>query len=384
MTFTIEPIVPSPEQSGVDFGCMIHDLDLAKITDEEFKKLEEAVYTYQVVVVRGQSHVTPEVQFSLVQRFEPQVDTYGHGAQHRASESIIARDLSPFPTVPQVQLLGHGTVKNYHGIEERKLTHPSHRSFHHTTLTPEQEAEGKTRFYRWHMDAALYKLNPPRITTLFGFKNPEPRRQTLLYDDGSNQTLDVQLGTTAFISGQRAFELLPPDLKDLAFRTKVKYAAHPYLWMSKAKSRSTGLGIVTEGKEMKPEELPPVEEQAIKIYPMLWKNPVTNKIHLQVHPSAIEDLIIDGKPLGDLEKARELVYKMQRPAINPENVYAHDWEDGDFVIFHNRGVLHSVVGSLKDTDTRIFHQSHLACPADPVPVTEEDFAPYRVAATASA
>lgn len=32
MTFTIEPIVPTPAQSGVDFGAMIHDLDLEKLT----------------------------------------------------------------------------------------------------------------------------------------------------------------------------------------------------------------------------------------------------------------------------------------------------------------------------------------------------------------
>lgn len=35
MTFTIEPIVPKPEQSGVDFGAMIHDLDLDKLTGKK-------------------------------------------------------------------------------------------------------------------------------------------------------------------------------------------------------------------------------------------------------------------------------------------------------------------------------------------------------------
>ena len=184
---------------------------------------------------------------------------------------------------------------------------------------------------------------------------------------------------SSVISGQHAFEILPPDLKELAFRTKVKYAPHPYLWMSKARSRSTGLGMVSEGKELSEEELPPIEEDAIKIYPMLWKNRVTNKIHLQVHPAAVQDLIIDGKPMGDLEKVRELLYKFQRPSINPENVYAHEWKDGDLVIFHNRGVLHSVVGSLKDTDVRIFQQCNMASAEPPIPVTEEDFAPYRVA-----
>lgn len=109
------------------------------------------------------------------------------------------------------------------------------------------------------------------------------------YDDGSGHTLDVQLGTTAckqkrilllqemvlmrvvnaVISGQKAFELLPPDLKDLAFRTKVKYAPHPYLWISKARAHSTGLGMVSEGLELKPEELPDIDEDAIKVYPMV-------------------------------------------------------------------------------------------------------------------
>lgn len=82
--------------------------------------------------------------------------------------------------------------------------------------------------------------------------------------------------------------------------------------------------------------------------------------------------------MGDLEKVRELLYKIQRPAINPENVYAHEWKDGDFVIFHNRGVLHSVVGSLKDTDVRIFHQCNMASAEDPISVTAEDFAPYAI------
>lgn len=205
MTFTIEPIVPKPEQSGVDFGAMIHDLDLDKLTgkkhyrsvrhdkdnqhfytmiDEDFKKLEEAVYTYQVVVVRNQSHVSPKTQYEITKRFEPEVDTYGHGGQHRAEQSVIARDLSPFPDVPQVQLLGHGTVRNYQGIEERKLTHPHHKVFHRDVLSQEDQDAGKTRFYRWHMDAALYKLNPPKVTSLFGFKNPV----SIMHDDAFSAT----------------------------------------------------------------------------------------------------------------------------------------------------------------------------------------------------
>ncbi|KAI9487157.1 MAG: hypothetical protein EXX96DRAFT_614952 [Benjaminiella poitrasii] len=378
MTFTLEPIQPSPKQSGVDFGAIINDLDLEKISPEDFEKLFEAVYTYQVIVVRNQGHIHPKTQYELTKRFDPQnIDIYGHGSMHNASESVISRDISPLPEVPQVQLLGHSIVKNHFGIEEKKLTHPSHTVFHKDCLTKEEMEAGQTRFYRWHMDAALYKLNPPKVTTLFAIKNPEPRREIVRYDDSTGDQLDVQLGTTAFISGQRAFEILPQELKELAFKTKVKYAAHPYLWMSKAKARSTGLGMVSEGKELTKDQLPEINEEHIKIYPMLWKNPVTGKIHLQVHPAAVEDLIIDGKPVGNLNEVRELLYKIQRPAISPENVFAHEWQDGDFVIFHNRGLLHSVVGSLKDTDERVFHQCNIASADDPIPVTEADFAPYR-------
>ncbi|KAK4515517.1 uncharacterized protein ATC70_010467 [Mucor velutinosus] len=377
MTFTLQPVVPNAKQTGVDFGAIVDDLDLETISPEDFDKLFEAVYTYQVVVVRNSGHVTPKTQYELTKRFDPQnIDLYGHGSMYRSSESVISRDISPLPDVPQVQLLGHGVVKNHYGIDERKLTHPSHTVFHKDCLTKEQMDKGNTRFYRWHMDAALYKLNPPKVTTLFGIKNPEPRREIVRYDDGTDDQLEVQLGTTAFVSGQRAFEILPQELKELAFKTQVKYAAHPYLWMSKAKARSTGLGMVSEGKELSKEELPEIEPEHIKIYPMLWKNPVTGKIHLQVHPAAVEDLIIDGKPVGDLEKVREILYKIQRPSISPENVYAHEWRDGDFVIFHNRGLLHSVVGSLRDTDTRIFHQCNIASADAPLPATEADFAPY--------
>jgi alpha-ketoglutarate-dependent taurine dioxygenase len=84
--------------------------------------------------------------------------------------------------------------------------------------------------------------------------------------------------------------------------------------------------------------------------------------------------------MGDLKKVRDLLYEMQRPAISPENVFAHEWQDGDMVIFHNRGVLHSVVGSLKDTDSRVFHQCNISSADEPIPVTEQDFAPYTVKA----
>ncbi|KAI1656303.1 hypothetical protein F4813DRAFT_131057 [Daldinia decipiens] len=58
-------------------------------------------------------------------------------------------------------------------------------------------------------------------------------------------------------------------------------------------------------------------------------------------------LVANGIVINDLSEVREIIYRLQRPAIapKPKLVYAHDWEERDFVLFH-RGLLHSVVARL--------------------------------------
>ncbi|KAJ3861426.1 hypothetical protein EV359DRAFT_66491 [Lentinula novae-zelandiae] len=112
------------------------------------------------------------------------------------------------------------------------------------------------RFYRWHIDAALYDLSPPRVTTLYAICR---------YDDGTGDELEVPLATTAFVSGQTRFQLLPSELKSVAVRADVKYAPHPYVWMAPAHAKSTGLGIESKGLETPLEQLPSWVEDKIKI-----------------------------------------------------------------------------------------------------------------------
>lgn len=131
----------------------------------------------------------------------------------------------------------------------------------------------------------------------------------------------------------------------------------------------------------------------------LWKNLGTGELHLQVHPSAVKEVIIeplqkksvageagelypDGAHLTNLKEVRDFVYSLQRPGIGPEYVYCHDWssvddeEKGDMVLFHNSGVLHSVVGAFTPDEVRIFHQCNLASSADPIGPSPEDVARY--------
>jgi xanthine dioxygenase len=251
------------------------------------------------------------------------------------------------------------------------LKHPSHQTFHQATLTAEQESRDFTRFYRWHIDAALYKLMPPKVTTLLALEVPENRSQTVLYDDGSGDTLEVPLGATAFVSGSRAFDDLTPAQQDFALRTSVRYAPHPYVWIKEARANSTGLGLVSEGKELSRSQLPPYLDEDILTLPLVWVNPLTGARALQAHPCCVEQLVTDGIPLTDLSECRRIVHDLMRPGIAPHKVYAHAWRPGDLVIFNNRGVWHTVVGALRPTDHRVYHQCNLASSEPPLGPTAQ-------------
>jgi alpha-ketoglutarate-dependent taurine dioxygenase len=86
-----------------------------------------------------------------------------------------------------------------------------------------------TRFYRWHIDAALYGLHPPKVTSLLAVRVPKGRTQTLRYDDGSGEEMEVPLGTTAFVSGELMYERLSPQEKEFVCGSRVEYAPHPYV-----------------------------------------------------------------------------------------------------------------------------------------------------------
>ena len=171
--------------------------------------------------------------------------------------------------MPQVQLIGNGTVYNHEGIESVTLKPTSHTTFHKTVVSPADEAAGVTRFYRWHMDAALYELDPPRVTTLYAIRVPQAPLQTCRYDDDTGDVLPVPLGATAFVSGKIMLDILPQELQSVAVRSRVRYAPHPYIWMAPVAAHSTGLAIKSKGKERSSNELPPWTEDKIKVYPVV-------------------------------------------------------------------------------------------------------------------
>lgn len=117
--------------------------------------------------------------------------------------SALVNDLISLPSAPSVKLLGNGPVASHDGLVDVTLRHPMHSGFHRDILPPDDFEH--TRFYRWHLDAALYGKHPPRVTTLLCLTVPPTRMQMVRYDDGSGDTLVVPLATTAFVSSEYAF-----------------------------------------------------------------------------------------------------------------------------------------------------------------------------------
>lgn len=347
---------------------MVNTITKADVAaDGDFSLIYDALYKHQVVILKGQAGCSPKAQYELTHRFDPDAQGYGHGKTHDAKRSILHPDLKTVPHQPEVQIIGNGPISEYEGLRDIRLVHPHHRNFHKHPV-PVSDDLTCTRFYRWHIDAALYDLNPPKVTTLLAVSVPEGRRQTLRYDDGSGDEMDVPLGTTAFVSGYKMYDILSDEDKDFARTSRIEYAPHPYIWMSKAKSRSDGLGLYSDALELPEHELPSIDEAKVQILPMVWKNPVTEKLALQIHPSAVRKIHLkNGDVIDDLEAVRDIVHRLQRPGISPHLVYAHDWKEGDMVLFNNRGVLHSVVGAFTPEEVRLFRQCNMAASDPPLP-----------------
>ncbi|TCD67895.1 hypothetical protein EIP91_011829 [Steccherinum ochraceum] len=253
-----------------EFGREIRGVDVAKLSEEEFKDIEQLVYKHGALLFRD-CKMSPQQHYELTKRFEPSSESYGHGngVVDKSKQSLLNSLLKTLPDVPQVNLIGNGVLHDHEGIAEITLKHPSHKTFHKTHLTADDEEKGITRFYRWHMDAALYGLAPPKVTLLYGRKAPAAPHQTCRYDDGTGDELKIPLGATAFVSGKVMFDILPPELKSLAVRTRIRYAPHPFIWMSRAHAMPTGLGIETEGLEVPYSDLPEWEESKVQVLPMV-------------------------------------------------------------------------------------------------------------------
>lgn len=165
----------------------------------------------------------------------------------------------------------------------------------------------------WHTDQS-YRRPPPDLSLFFAV-TPSPKGQ----------------GQTLYANGIAAYDALPPDLK---MRADGLVGIH-------SKPRSGRSEQAVRAGET-PTPLRPHEQPQRQ--PVVRTHPVTGQRALYMCEAGQMDWV-DGPfvgmqpgPDGD---GAELLYALMSHYTQPEFTYAHDWDQGDLVIYDNRALIHA-------------------------------------------
>jgi alpha-ketoglutarate-dependent taurine dioxygenase len=191
--------------------------------------------------------------------------------------------------------------------------------------------------------------------------------------------------------------LLSEEEKQFALHTTVQYAPRAYEWIKNCKATDDGLSIARVGREKAESDLPPFEREKVHSFPvshpdrlkksrhsmlnetfqMVWRSLETGEPSLQIAGCCVQVLHTCDPATGevtttsDLAKVRNICRNLQRRAYSPSTVYAHRWKEGDLVIFHNRGVMHSITGQLSQhPQRRLLWQCNMASLTPVVPFSD--------------
>ncbi|KAH7321892.1 hypothetical protein BKA65DRAFT_556224 [Rhexocercosporidium sp. MPI-PUGE-AT-0058] len=370
-------------KSSVDFGATVHGIDLNNLTDADFDIIHAALHKHKLLVFKEQPEMLlPTKQYELTRRFDPEETTGGfaHGVDpfltsHNGVDIFGLPNRPAIPEQPQVHILGRGEVPENHyqfppgfkvkGIDHRYFHLPPH-------LTEKERESGKSRFYQWHFDASLYNIPPPRVGCLLAVRTPKGPDVKVEWGDGTGTEMSIAPGATAMVAGSQALKLLPLELKDIVYNSKIEYAPHCFEWMSTAHSTRLGHTIETEWLEKPLDKLQPWTQDKVCTYPMVWENPVTGEHSLQVHGQGAFKLFLksssDGEEtvISDLGEVRAFLHKLMRPTLEPSNIYAHRHEEQDVILWYNRALWHSITEFPESYGPRIMHQCNVAASDHPV------------------
>ncbi|WYZ35462.1 hypothetical protein EsH8_X_000109 [Colletotrichum jinshuiense] len=352
--------LPSNIRESSLIGAEVHLPQSMKILDtellsaEDVSALRKALFENQVVVIRNQRGIEPKTLPQLTKLFDPtatDIHSAGEKAVSDPRNILSAYKAGRIPRTPQVGIIGSGKFQNYEGIDELEVIHLDHTLFHEEPLSEQELCDGYTRPYRWHMDTPFYERLPGEVTVLHAVKVPNLPDRRLKFPDGKEKS--IAAGATAFFSGARAFQLLSPAEQEFALNTTVTYAPQAYEYIRQCKATEDGLSIASMGNEVPIEQLSEWSWDKVAEHPMVWRNPLNpDRPFLQVHGCCVFKLTTRDPATGnvsiidDVAEVRRIIYGFQKRIWSAENIYAHRWEEGDVVIFHNRGVMHSITGQL--------------------------------------
>jgi xanthine dioxygenase len=97
-----------------------------------------------------------------------------------------------------------------------------------------------------------------------------------------------------------------------------------------------------QGRELTPEEMPEFDESKVKMYRMVWHNPMTGKPAFIVHSIVAQKLLLKTSPdaevrvVDNVDEVRAWLYKIHRRIMEPKNILMAPYEEGDIAVWNNR------------------------------------------------
>jgi alpha-ketoglutarate-dependent taurine dioxygenase len=182
------------------------------------------------------------------------------------------------------------------------------------TLDPKvnQETEYVYGSWFWHLDGATMDIPMPRVTLLSCRRAPPPGT-----------------GQTEFANTFAAYDALPEDEKKALEGLRVMHS------------------VVAGVREViGAEEISPVRRGYRHEHPLVWRHENGRK-SLMIGYTA--DYIVGMNKA----ESRALLARLQDWAAQPAFSCRHSWEEGDFAMWNNRGVLHRALPYAADCGRRM-------------------------------
>lgn len=173
----------------------------------------------------------------------------------------------------------------------------------------------------WHMDGITVDMPPPKATLL------------------SARRISAQGGQTEFASTYAAYANLPDEdkaeIEELRAVHSVAASLRPIADAIPERDREKVLSI-----------------GMVKEHPIVWKRDSGRK-------SLVIGTTADHVAGRSVPHGRALLSRLVEWAVQPDFVYRHHWQEGDFVIWDNTGAMHRVI-PYDAKSGRMMHRTSIA------------------------
>ena len=360
-----QPIANAP------FGVIAHDVVCASASADDIARVKSEVHDHQLVVIRNQKHLTPQEEVSFYRAVYPEgTSVWRHQRENPWEKYKVEQGNKAgtyqIPSEPGVLVLGKGEIDHY-GLR--------------VTLGGDRAAYGKTSgsqvlgggALQWHIDGTFYGHAPGHYTQMRCIEPPTGKGHWLEHLD-LGDPLWCPAGATAFASGRIAYDALTEAEREACLDTKVHYLPKPFETTYSLANSQNGLSVVDPDAEAIYEggnEVPgaPFADPAAQVYPLVWTCPDTRRQALMPQPRCLAFLETKKgakRQFLGMTASRRLVENWMRPAVFADQVYIHDWQAGDLVLWYNHSVWHSATGKLAPEDRRLMHLTAFNAGSAPV------------------